>query len=110
MKSGPGTSEASPRRKKRTGERRRHVPQRTCVGCRTVRPKRELMRLVLTPEGKVEVDADGKRPGRGAYLCRQKRCWEMAIERHSLDRALKTRLDDETRTMLAACAEKLESF
>ncbi len=67
------------------------------------------MRLVLTPEGKVEVDPGGKRPGRGAYLCRQKRCWEIAIERRSLDRALKTHLDDETRSMLATWAEKLES-
>jgi len=44
----------------------RHVPQRTCVGCRTVRPKRELVRVVRTPEGTVELDPTGKRSGRGA--------------------------------------------
>jgi predicted RNA-binding protein YlxR (DUF448 family) len=70
-------------------QRRRHVPQRTCIACRTVRPKRELVRVVRTAEGTVLVDESGKRSGRGAYLCRQQVCWESALSQRKLDRALK---------------------
>ena len=49
--------------------RRKRIPQRTCVGCRDVGDKRQLVRLVRTPGGTVEIDDTGKRPGRGAYLC-----------------------------------------
>jgi predicted RNA-binding protein YlxR (DUF448 family) len=57
----------------------RRVPARMCVSCRTSSEKRELIRIVQTPEGKVEVDETGKRPGRGAYLCRRQSCWEAAL-------------------------------
>ncbi len=80
--------------------RRRHVPLRTCVGCRQVRPKRQLIRVVRLPEGGVEVDPTGKRSGRGAYLCPQRDCWVRALERRSLDRALKTALSDQERAHL----------
>lgn len=78
-------------------QRRKHVPQRTCVACRTVRGKRELVRIVRTPEGTVMVDETGKRSGRGAYLCRQRSCWEAALARRQLEHALKVALtvDDE---------------
>lgn len=69
--------------------RRRHVPQRTCVACRAVRPRRELARIVRTPEGEVLLDDTGKRNGRGAYLCRQRSCWDAALARRQLERALK---------------------
>ncbi len=91
---------------KRQG-RRRHVPHRTCVACRTVRPKRELIRIVRTPEGEVAVDERGKRSGRGAYLCPQRTCWEQALKRRILDRALKTSLSEETVAALRAYAEGL---
>jgi predicted RNA-binding protein YlxR (DUF448 family) len=91
---------------KRKG-RRRHVPQRTCVGCRTVHPKREMLRVVRTPEGTVEIDTSGKRSGRGAYLCQQKSCWETALKRHGLDHALKITLDDATKAMLTTYAQTL---
>ncbi|HHS97929.1 MAG TPA: YlxR family protein [Chloroflexi bacterium] len=87
--------------------RRRHVPHRTCVACRTVRPKRELIRIVRTPEGEVAVDERGKRSGRGAYLCPQQVCWERALKRRILDRALKRSLDEETIAVLRAYAEGL---
>ena len=58
--------------------RRRHVPQRTCIGCRTVLAKRELIRLVRTPDG-VFVDPTGRLAGRGTYLHNQRSCWEQAL-------------------------------
>jgi len=71
-------------------KRRKHIPQRTCVGCRTVLAKRELVRLVRTPEG-VWVDLTGKQAGRGSYLHNQRSCWELGIKT-GLERALKTTL------------------
>jgi predicted RNA-binding protein YlxR (DUF448 family) len=73
----------------------KHIPQRTCVGCRTVLPKRTLTRLVRTPDG-VLVDSTGKRNGRGAYLHNQRSCWERALK-GPLAHALKTSLTDEDR-------------
>ena len=69
--------------------RTRHVPQRTCVGCRQVQDKRNLVRLVRTSEGQLVVDDSGKRNGRGAYLCRQRSCWETAIKGEQLGKALR---------------------
>jgi predicted RNA-binding protein YlxR (DUF448 family) len=76
-------------RNKSGGAQVRHVPQRTCVTCRRTDAKRGLIRLVRTPEGRVEVDPTGKRNGRGAYLCHAPACWEAAIKRHALERALR---------------------
>ncbi|RIV29354.1 YlxR family protein [Alicyclobacillaceae bacterium I2511] len=70
-------------------QRVRKVPLRKCVGCQTMRPKRELMRVVLTPQGDVVVDGTGKRNGRGAYLCPDPECFKQARKRKSLERALK---------------------
>lgn len=69
--------------------RRKHIPQRTCVGCRKVEGKRRLIRLVRTPEGTVEIDETGKRPGRGAYLHRRRACWEIILQQGYLKHALK---------------------
>jgi predicted RNA-binding protein YlxR (DUF448 family) len=78
--------------------RRRHVPQRTCVGCRTVLAKRELIRVVRTPEG-VFVDPTGRLAGRGAYLHDRRSCWEKALK-GGLAGALKTTLSAEDRARL----------
>jgi predicted RNA-binding protein YlxR (DUF448 family) len=59
--------------------RRKHVPQRTCVACRQVKPKRELIRVVRAADGTVHVDETGKAHGRGAYLCRDRACWEKGV-------------------------------
>lgn len=79
----------------KTPRSRKHVPQRTCIACRAVRPKRDLVRIVRTPEGAVVVDETGKRNGRGAYLCRQRACWERALEQKQLEQALNTTLTPE---------------
>ncbi|HIE50357.1 MAG TPA: YlxR family protein [Armatimonadetes bacterium] len=70
------------------GKKRRHVPQRTCVACRAVRPKRELLRVVRTPEGHLEVDPTGKKPGRGAYVGMARECIERARKQRSFQKAL----------------------
>jgi uncharacterized protein len=93
---------------KRQKTRQRAVPQRTCVGCRTVNAKRAMVRVVRTPEGAIELDPTGKQSGRGAYLCQRRTCWERALERRSLDHALKTKVDEATRAGLLAFAATLE--
>ncbi len=78
----------------------KHIPMRTCVACRQTQPKRSLVRVVRTPEGQIVVDPTGKRAGRGAYLCRRRSCWELALKRGSLEHALKTTLSEEERAQL----------
>ncbi len=87
--------------------RRKHVPQRTCVICRQVRSKRELIRLVRTPDAGVQIDPGGKMPGRGAYLCQNPACWEKAARTRILDKALRTTLTDEERGMIASYRAQL---
>jgi predicted RNA-binding protein YlxR (DUF448 family) len=68
----------------------KHIPQRTCIGCREVEAKRELMRIVRTSDGHVVADPTGKKAGRGAYLHRERECWEAALgARGRLQHALK---------------------
>ena len=87
--------------------RRKHTPHRTCVGCRTVKPKRELIRVVRLAQGGVTIDGTGKQSGRGAYLCRSRKCWENALGRGRLEHALKVRLTGEEKESLRAFAERL---
>ena len=86
---------------KKTVQRVRHIPQRTCVGCRTVLPKRQLIRLVRTPQG-VVVDPTGKLAGRGAYLHDRRECWERSLK-GALANALKVEFN-------AADRERMEVF
>lgn len=86
---------------KKTVHRVRHIPQRTCVGCRTVLPKRQMIRLVRTPQG-VVVDPTGKLAGRGAYLHDRRECWDRALK-GALAHALKVELT-------VADRERLEGF
>ncbi len=68
----------------------KHIPQRTCISCRTVRGKREFVRIVRLTDVHVEADTTGKKSGRGAYLCRQRECWDEALsEPRRLSQALK---------------------
>ena len=87
--------------------RRRHKPQRTCVGCQQVLDKRELIRVVRTPEG-VLVDETGKQAGRGAYLHNQQSCWEKGLK-GSLARALKTTISEADRAHLESYKDALPS-
>ena len=87
--------------KKQPGKRVKHVPQRTCVGCREVLPKRTMIRIVRTADG-VQIDLTGKLAGRGAYLHDKQKCWEQGLK-GALSNALKTTLKREER-------EKLEEY
>ncbi|HEX9018672.1 MAG TPA: YlxR family protein [Anaerolineaceae bacterium] len=83
---------------KKTAKRVKHVPQRTCVGCRQILAKRALVRVVRTPEG-LRVDPTGKLPGRGAYLHDTRDCWERGLK-GPLAHALKVELTDQDRETL----------
>ncbi len=83
----------------------KHIPQRTCVGCREVLPKRNLIRLVRTDEG-VRVDLSGKLPGRGAYLHDQQSCWIRGMK-GTLAKALRTTLSEQDLAALNAYMETL---
>ncbi len=75
------------------------IPERTCIACRQVRPKKELTRLVRT-EGGVVVDATGKKAGRGAYLCKSVQCWEIGIKGDRIEHALGVHLSETDRAEL----------
>lgn len=75
----------------RQAVRPKHVPQRMCSACRRVGPKAGFVRVVLTPKGTIEIDLTGKKPGRGAYLCRQKSCLEKGLSEKVLGHAFRTR-------------------
>jgi hypothetical protein len=85
----------------------RHIAQRTCVACREVRPKRELIRLVCIPGGRVEIDTDGRKAGRGAYLCRTRKCWEVGMKGSRLEHALRISLTPDNRQQLIRDGEDL---
>lgn len=76
------------------------IPQRTCLGCKTVRPKKELVRIVRTPEGEVLVDPTGKKSGRGTYTCPNPECLESAFAGSLLDKALEIKVTPEIRERL----------
>ncbi len=86
--------------------KRKHIPLRTCVGCREILPKRKLIRIVRASDG-IKIDPSGKMAGRGAYLHDQRSCWEKGL-RGALAGALKTEITVEDRAILKAFAEKLE--
>ena len=71
------------------------IPMRMCVGCREMKPKRELIRVVRGPDGSVSMDPVGKKPGRGAYVCRQEACLTRAIRQRQLERQLEVQLTPE---------------
>jgi hypothetical protein len=81
------------------GQRRKHVPVRSCVVCREKAGKRQLIRIVRAAAG-VQIDPSGKMAGRGAYLCDQASCWERATSSDVLAKALRTSLTPEDRERL----------
>ena len=78
----------------------KHLPQRTCIACRQIKEKKALIRLVRAENGVAEVDISGKKPGRGAYLCPKKDCWELGLKKNRLEYALRTKLSDDNRQIL----------
>ena len=81
------------------------IPLRQCLGCREMKPKRELIRAVRSPEGSISLDFKGKAPGRGAYVCHDKACLQKAIKAKALERAFNTAIPEE---VYAALTEQME--
>jgi predicted RNA-binding protein YlxR (DUF448 family) len=69
------------------------APQRTCAVCREVKGKKEMLRLVRTPGGNIEIDATGKKEGRGAYICRDEACWDKLNKGKQLEHAFKSEIN-----------------
>ena len=69
-------------------------PMRQCLGCREMKPKRELIRVVRSPEGEISLDFKGKAPGRGAYICPAPACLKQAIKAKALERAFSTQIPE----------------
>ncbi len=84
------------------------VPMRSCCGCKEKKPKRELIRVVRSPEGEVSFDITGRKSGRGVYLCQSKTCLLKAIKSKALARSLECEIPDEVYTKLEGEIEKNE--
>ena len=71
------------------------IPMRQCLGCREAKPKKELIRVVRSPEGQISLDFKGKASGRGAYVCPDPRCLKKAIKARALERAFSAQIPQE---------------
>ncbi len=74
--------------------KKRRVPQRMCLGCRENKNKRELIRIVRTPLGEIELDVTGKKAGRGAYICPSIDCFQRVIKNKSLEKSLRSTIPE----------------
>ena len=84
------------------GIKPKKVPMRMCLGCREMKEKRQLIRVVRSPEGEVSLDFKGKKPGRGAYVCPNPECLKKARKSRALERALETSIGEEIYERLEA--------
>ncbi len=82
------------------------IPMRQCVGCREMKPKKELIRVVRSPEGGISLDFKGKAPGRGAYVCPDSNCLKRAIKSKALERGFETQIPQEIYDGLLAAMEE----
>lgn len=85
------------------------IPMRQCVGCREMKPKRELLRVAHTQDGSVTLDFGGKAPGRGAYVCRSTDCLKKAIKSRALERAFSAEIPQSVYDSLIAELEGAEN-
>lgn len=81
------------------------IPMRKCIGCGIQKPKKELIRVVKNKDGEVSVDFTGKANGRGAYICKERKCFDLAIKKNAFNRALESKIDD---SVFEALKERLE--
>ena len=77
------------------GPMNKKVPMRHCVGCRVIKGKKELLRVIKTAENEILLDATGKKNGRGAYICPNEECLAQAIKSRGLERSLKMAIPQE---------------
>ncbi len=85
------------------------IPMRQCVGCREMKPKRELLRVAHAQDGSVTLDFGGKAPGRGAYVCRSTDCLKKAIKSRALERAFSAEIPQSVYDSLIAELEGAEN-
>ena len=84
------------------------IPMRMCTGCREMKPKKELIRVVKISEGEIKLDTTGKLNGRGAYICRDRQCFNNAKKSNALSRAFEMQISDEIYTQLETELENIE--
>ena len=87
----------------------KHVPLRTCIGCRATKPKAALVRIVRAADGQARIDETGNAGGRGAYCCPDAACAERALQAGALNRALRTNVNAAARAELRAWAARLRT-
>lgn len=88
--------------------KQKKIPMRMCVGCREMKEKRALIRVVRGPDGNVSLDPGGKKPGRGAYVCRNAECLTRAIRQKQLERQLEVQMTPEVASGLKEELDRLE--
>ena len=91
------------------GKAKKQIEMRRCIACREVRHKSELLRVVKSPDGEFSIDETGKKSGRGAYVCRMKKCAEVAKKRKLFDRAFKVKVPPEFCDEIISATEKFEN-
>ncbi len=84
------------------------IPQRQCTGCREMKNKTDMIRVIRTPEGEIRIDETGKMNGRGAYICRSLSCLKASLGNHGLERSLHTRIPGEICQQLEEEMKQLE--
>lgn len=84
------------------------IPNRTCIGCNTQKPKKELIRIVKNAQGEIKIDKTGKLPGRGAYICNNSECLEKAVRSKRLERSFEMKIEDVVYEQLRNTIEKQE--
>ena len=84
------------------------IPMRMCTGCREMKPKKELIRVVKTPEGEIKLDTVGKVNGRGAYICKCKECLQKAQKANALSRAFECQVSTQVYESLERSIEDIE--
>ena len=84
------------------------IPQRQCTGCREMKNKTDMIRVIRTPDGEIRIDETGKMNGRGAYICRSLSCLKASLGNHGLERSLHTRIPGEICQQLEEEMKQLE--
>ena len=84
------------------------IPQRLCVGCQEMKPKKQMLRIVRTPDELIAVDLTGKRAGRGAYICQEPDCLKLAKKGKRLEKAFKTSISQNVYTEIEEELVKLK--
>ena len=92
---------------KKNNLRQRQVPERTCIGCRRVKPQNEMIRITGNENEGVAIAPSGRRQGRSAYLCRSRDCWEKGLKKDRLDLSLRMNISKEAKAELSRFGETL---